>query len=100
MCEFIATAYWDEYAPYYFDKKKGENVLFSMWTQRPKGQLAKCAEALALRKAFPNELSGLYTEEEMQRADVESEWLEEIATRPERGLQKAKANKSSASKPL
>ena len=83
VCEFAATAYWDEYAPYYFDKRQGIDALSAMWKQRPKGQLAKCAEALALRKAFPNELSGLYTEEEMQRADAEAEKEEEIITRPD-----------------
>lgn len=59
-----AVARFEAYAQY---KKDGD--LNSMWSRMPDVMIAKCAEALALRRAFPNEMSGLYTAEEMGQAD-------------------------------
>jgi len=60
-----ATAYWEEYCQSFNGK------LSNFWSKMPKLMLAKCAESLALRRAFPAELSGIYTEDEMKQADVE-----------------------------
>lgn len=76
---FSATAYvkkmskdgtWHEvsttamYAEYAQTKSTGE--ITGMWVSKPHVMLSKCAENMALRKAFPADLSGLYIEEEIE----------------------------------
>lgn len=56
--EVSATAFFSEYCP-------GET---SFWKKMPHSQLSKCAEALAIRKAFPADCSGIYTDDEMAQA--------------------------------
>lgn len=56
---FPGIALWAEYAQ-----------SSPMWQKMKANQLAKCAESLALRKAFPHQLSGLYTPDEMAQADA------------------------------
>jgi len=62
-----AVAKFSSYAVYTRDRS-GNEKLSSMWAKMPELMIAKTAEALALRRAFPNELSGLYTTEEMSQA--------------------------------
>jgi phage recombination protein Bet len=61
--EFTATAYFEEYKP------APPNDF--MWKKMPKHMIAKCAEALARRMAWPKKLGQLYVPEEMQQADVD-----------------------------
>lgn len=55
----VAVATWDQY-----------QAGGPMWKKMPALMLSKTAEMLALRKAFPQDLSGLYSSEEMDQADA------------------------------
>jgi phage recombination protein Bet len=63
-CSWTASAKWKEYVP--AEEKKA-----FMWKKLPETMLEKCAEAKALRMAFPNDLSGLYEPSEMDQASTE-----------------------------
>lgn len=60
-----ATAFWSEYVQVYNGKPS------QFWAKMPHTMLAKVAECIALRKAFPADLSGIYSHEEMAQADSE-----------------------------
>ena len=60
--EVAATARFAEY--------KQESSF--LWPKMPYLMLAKCAESLALRRAFPAEMCGVYTTDEMAQGDNKS----------------------------
>jgi len=78
----VRVARYDSYVQTTRDGKPNR-----MWASMPDVMLAKCAESLALRAAFPNELSGIYTAEEMgqetgatrQRATKQPRTLDDVA---------------------
>lgn len=59
---FVAKVFWMES---YAVAGKGGDAPNEMWRKRPHGQIAKCAEAAALRQAFPEEVGNELSAEEM-----------------------------------
>jgi len=76
IAEFPAVEYWKEN---YATAGKDSEAPNAMWKKRPYGQIAKCAEAQALRKAFP-EVGSQPTAEEMEGKEMGS--AEVVGSRP------------------
>lgn len=62
---FIGEAYWSEFVP------RGDDEAF-MWSRMPKHMLGKCAEAQALRRAFPAQLGSMALSSEVDN-DVQGD---------------------------
>ena len=70
---WTGTARWEEYYP-------GDGPEGGMWRKMKHNMLEKCAEGLALRRAFPN-LAGLYTREEMDQSQEKPKEVVPLATK-------------------
>lgn len=78
------VAYWDEFAPVVDEwawneqqhkrTPNGQQKLEGNWPKMGRVMLAKCAEAQAIRKAFPEDLSGIYETSEMDQANSRDDW--------------------------
>lgn len=72
----------DFQAPLYAVAKYSSYFVSSspLWKKMPEVMISKVAEALALRKAFPNDLVGIYTEDEMAQADEPINGIKKVIT--------------------
>lgn len=74
-CGFSAKVKFTEY-------NSGKN----QWAKMPETMIAKVAEAHALRKAFPNDLSGIYTQDEMDQAENKAQVKPSMASEAQRRM--------------
>lgn len=68
--EFPVRVLFSEVVATSKDKKTGELYVNDRWTKAPQQMMTKCAEAAALREAFPDELGGTHTADEMDGQQI------------------------------
>jgi len=86
IVEFTAKEYWlENYAA------KGDGSPNAMWEKRAFAQLAKCTEAQALRKAFPEAVGSQPTADEMEGKDIIDGTATVVQQAPARGQLSAPA---------
>ena len=79
----VGVAFWNECVQTTRDKQTNKDRANAMWSKMPHVMLAKVAEAFALRKAFPEDMAGLYTHDEMGHpADVIESTAEALQPAP------------------
>lgn len=79
LAQFTAVEYWVENYAIKGGKEKDQSPN-AMWSKRPRGQLAKCAQAQALRMAFPEAVGSAPTAEEMEgKPIIEGEVVHQAA---------------------
>lgn len=64
--EFPVTVYFTESCATKKDKKTSQLYVNERWSKAPRQMLTKCTEAAGLREAFPDELGGEHTAEEVE----------------------------------
>lgn len=76
----VATALWGAYV-----QTKRDGAVTQMWHRMGAHMLAKVAEALAIRMAFPDDTGGLYTDDEMAQANSGQQEEAQQSSAPRRG---------------
>lgn len=93
----VGVAYWDEFVPAtdvfatnesgrWMKNEDGDYIVArrklpatSNWAKMPRVMIAKVAESIALRKGWPEELGGVYSDEEVERSIVKERQSEMTA---------------------
>lgn len=100
--EFPVTVYFREVVATKWDKEAKEHLANDRWRRAPIQMLTKCCEAAGLREAFPGQLGGTSTDDEMYGREIVN--VTPVAQSgqsgsPDEGMQVAGSNPAGASTP-